>query len=177
MKEGYYLKEVIEKGEAVNAIREYESSFLVRILSKEKKHLSSMELAYLPFWCYEYELTSATLTDAIIGKVAIEPITKTSAILPVDYPLYPVETDMNLFPLCGEPDEEATKEAIYWEAFQKEKKRKSISITFNSSFVMYLPFWIGYLKGNNVGILPVDAITGKVDLKLKDAFLKIIDES
>jgi solute:Na+ symporter, SSS family len=70
----------------------------------------------------------------------------------------------------------ATIFAIYWEAFQKEKKRKSIDITFNSSFVIYLPFWIGYLTGKKVEVLPVDAITGKVDLKLKDAFINIIHE-
>ena len=84
---------------------------------------------------------------------------------------------MNLFPVIGEQDKEAAKETIYWEVFQKERKRKSIDITFNSAFVIYLPFWIGYLKGDKVGILPVDAITGKVDLKLKEAFLKIIHES
>jgi hypothetical protein len=177
VKEEYFLKEVVEKREAIKAIQEYKSSLLVRVLAKEKKDLSSMELAYLPFWCYEYELTSATLTDSIRGKIAIEPITQTSAILPVDYPLHPIETEMNLFPLCGEQNREAAKETIYWEAFQKEKKRKSIDITFNSSFVIYLPFWIGYLTGKKIEILPVDAITGKVDLKLKDAFLKIIHES
>ncbi|MFL8939263.1 hypothetical protein ACKA06_21100 [Rossellomorea oryzaecorticis] len=177
MKEGYFLKEVVEKGEAIKAIQEYESSFLVRILAKEKKQLSSIELAYLPFWCYEYELTSATLKEAIRGKVAIEPITNTSAILPADYPLHPINKDMNLFPVIGEKDKETAKETIYWEVFQKERKRKSIDITFNSAFVIYLPFWIGYLKGDKVGILPVDAITGKVDLKLKEAFLKIIHES
>jgi hypothetical protein len=176
VKEEYFLKEVVEKKEAIKAIQEYKSSFLVRILAKEKKDLSSIELAYLPFWCYEYELTSATLTDPIRGKIAIEPITHTSAILPVDYPLHPIEKEMNLFPIYGEQDREAAKQTIYWEAFQKEKKRKSIDITFNSSFVIYLPFWIGYLTGKKVEILPVDAITGKVDLKLKDAFINIIHE-
>ena len=176
MKERYFLKETVDHREAVKTIQEHNSNLLVRFFDKKKRTLHSMELTYLPFWCHEYNLKSATLKDSIKGKIAIEPITKTPAILPTEYPLQLADEGMNLFPITAEENKDVAKEAIYWEAFQKEKRRKSIQIEFNSSFVLYMPFWIGYLKGETIQILPVDAITGKIDLKLKDAFLALFHQ-
>ncbi|MGP4082972.1 hypothetical protein ACTWQL_24160 [Pseudalkalibacillus sp. R45] len=177
MENQYFLEPAIEEKEATSAIKEHKSGLIMRLFEKEKKQLKSMELSYLPFWCYSYELKSTAYKDKICGKVAIEAVTKTSAILPVEYPLQQVGDDMNLLPIVKEEDEEMARKALYWEAFRKEKKRKSIDIKLNPSFVLYLPFWIGYLSGDErIEILPVDAITRKIDLKLKDAFLEIFKQ-
>ncbi|MFD2923108.1 hypothetical protein [Halobacillus naozhouensis] len=169
-----YVKPELDKDEAVHSIMQHRSGLVMKLFDHNRKKLKSIELVYLPFWCYGYRLVSNTLKDGIKGKVAIEPITNQSAILPVEYPTYPIETVLNTFEVTKEKDPSAAHQVIYWEAFYKEKKREKIDVEINSAWILYMPYWIGYLQSDEIDILAVDAVTGKVDLSIKDALLQHI---
>ncbi|WP_082235349.1 hypothetical protein [Halobacillus massiliensis] len=176
MKPEYYIKPEVTREEAVCRISEHMSNKLIKIIKRRQK-LVSMELVYLPFWCYEYTLNTSSLKEEIRGKIAIETIAKTPAILPSSYPLEPLNEEVNKLAVIGQEDQEAARKAIYWEAFNKEKRKKSIDLTLHSSWILYMPYWIGYLEGKTYEILPVDGVSGRLDFTVKDAFLKIFSEA
>ncbi|WP_173917585.1 hypothetical protein [Halobacillus sp. Marseille-Q1614] len=176
MKSEFYIRPVIERKEAVKRINEHTSNKILKLF-KGRQKLVSIEQIYLPYWCYDYTLKTPSLKDGIQGKVALETITKTPAILPSDYPLLPMDADVKTLPIIGDEDQEAAKKAIYWEAFRKEKRKKSIDLTLHSPWILYMPYWIGYLEAKGYEILPVDAVSGNLDLTIKESFLKIFSEA
>jgi hypothetical protein len=173
MNERFYIEPKIDREAAIKRMQEYTSSKLIK-LWKRKQKLVSIELVYLPYWCYDYTLQSSSLKDGIHGKIAVESVSKTPAILPNDYPLLPLNKDVKGLPIIGEADPEIARKTIYWEAFRKEKRKKSIELELQSPpWLLFMPYWIGYVEGKAYEILPVDAVTGNLDLAIKDSFLKI----
>ena len=165
----YYIEPTIDRQKALKAMKQYTSSLLLRIV-ENKKRIESSELVYLPFWMYEYHLKTTSLKEGITGRIAIESISEQAAILPVDYPLKKGEVPGEMFAHCS-PDPNKAKHALYWEAFGKEKKKKQINISLEEPSKLYLPYWVGYIKGNRREVYMVDGVTGKVDLPMKDSFL------
>ena len=171
MNQQSYIKPEIDENKAINAIHQHSSGVMMKLFGQKKASLKSIELVYLPFWCYPYHLESASLNGGVEGKLAMEPITGISAILPAEYPLHPIEEGLNCLPLNEPENREAAHKAIYWEAFSKEKQRKSIDVEVHTPWILYMPYWVGYLKGKEYDILCVDAVTGKIDLPIKKAIL------
>ncbi|MGG1687305.1 hypothetical protein [Pseudalkalibacillus sp. NRS-1564] len=165
----YYIEPTIDRQKALKAMKQYTSSLLLRIV-ENKKRIESSELVYLPFWMYEYHLKTTSLKEGITGRIAIESISEQAAILPVDYPLKEGKVPGEMFTHCS-PDPDKAKHALYWEAFGKEKKKKQINISLEEPSKLYLPYWVGYIKGNRREVYMVDGVTGKVDLPMKDSFL------
>jgi hypothetical protein len=176
MCQSYYIESKIDRVTAIKRIKEHTSNKFIQLL-KHKQKLVSIEQIYLPYWCYDYTLKSSSLSDGIQGKIAIETVSKKPAILPSDYPLLPMNKDLNALPVFGEEDPEIARKTIYWEAFRKEKRKKSIDIEVHSPWILYMPYWVGYLEGKSFEILPIDGVTGNVDLAIKESFIKIFSDA
>ncbi|OIJ17207.1 hypothetical protein BKP37_01360 [Anaerobacillus alkalilacustris] len=183
--ESFLLRAVIEKKDAVRLISEHQNNLVIKwqkLFKKNHKKLTSIEMLYLPYWCFDYEYHSKQVKDTIKGKVAVETTKNLTAILPDGAELLSLSEVLHkgglpLLTVKGDPDPEVARETIYWEAFAKEKKRKDIKIEITNSSVLYVPYWIGYLQGEKIEIIAVDATTGKIDLGIKDAFLmKLVEK-
>ncbi|KHE67504.1 hypothetical protein, partial [Halobacillus sp. BBL2006] len=114
--------------------------------------------------------------DGMEGRIAIEPLSRMNAILPVDYDITVMEEGL---PLVKESlDKDAAKKVIYWELFAKEKRREKIDVKIKDQWLLYIPYWIGYTKdpSHAYDIIAVDALNGKVDLPMKDTVLSYLCE-
>lgn len=173
----FYLKPGIEQGEAVKAIKAYQSNLIMKwqqLFKKNNKNLTSMEMLYLPYWCFDYHYQSKQMKDGIQGKVAVETYKHHTAILPDKTKFHEPVDHLSLLPVNGEPVPEVARQQIYWEAFGREKKRIDISIEITDTATLYVPYWIGYVQGKEVEIIVVDATNGKIDLGIKEAVLEAI---
>jgi hypothetical protein len=70
MNERFYIKPKIDRVTAIKRMQEYTSSKLMK-LWKRKQKLVTIELVYLPYWCYDYTLQSSSLKDDIQGKMSV----------------------------------------------------------------------------------------------------------
>lgn len=164
------LESVVSKEEAVRALNGHLDNWLAKFIYK-KKRLKSIEKVYLPYFCFPYRLDSRSLNGEIVGRIAIETYEGISAILPVNHPLLEIEEHLTFLPFKQLISKEQAYEAVYWDLFQKEKDRKTISLKIEEPFLIYVPYWIGYLQGKEYDILPLDAVTGQIDLKMKPSLL------
>lgn len=176
----FFLPTVISKKQAVQSIQSYQNNWITKWQSVlgSKKKLTSMEMVYLPYWCYDYEYTSLQMREPIYGKVAVETGKQLTAILPSTAGLQELDLpngEMTLLHVSGNPEQQVAEEAIYWEAFTREKKRKDIQVTITETNILYVPYWLGYVKsGNQMELVIVDATSGKVDLGIKDAMIQAL---
>lgn len=165
------LETVISKEEAVKALSGHLENWLAKFIYKQKR-LKSIERVYLPYFCFPYHLDSRSLNGEIEGRIAIETYERISAILPVNHPLLEIDEHSALLPFKKWISKEQAYDAVYWDLFHKEKDRKTISLVIEEPFLIYVPYWIGYLQGKEYDILPLDAVTGQVDLKIKPSLLQ-----
>ncbi|GEK58169.1 hypothetical protein CHL76_08420 [Marinococcus halophilus] len=173
----YVLNAALDQQEAVRNMKEHRQNFIEkwrRLFKKEKSKLISIEKLYLPFWCFKYEYSSKQLKSKIEGQVAIETYRHHTAILPDSTTFLDFEEGLPVLPVKGKPVPEAARNEIYWEAFGREKKRKDIKIDIIDTALLYVPYWVGYVSGQEWDIIIADATTGKIDLGLKDAMLEAI---
>jgi hypothetical protein len=171
----FFLASSVSKKQAVQAIQTYQNNWITKwqSLFGQKKKLTSIELVYLPYWCYDYEYTSLQMKEPIQGKVAVETGKQLTAILPssAKLQLLDAKETLPLLDYTGQPEQKVAEEAIYWEAFTREKKRKDIQVTITHTNLLYVPYWIGYVQGEKVEPTIVDATSGKVDLGIKDSII------
>ncbi|MGY3718251.1 hypothetical protein ACWE42_22305 [Sutcliffiella cohnii] len=174
----YFLPSSISKEEAIQSTQTYQRNWITKLQSLfgDKKKLTSIELLYLPYWCFDYEYDSLQIKEPIKGKIAVETVKKLTAILPSNANIKPVKDGLALLPYTGIPDESIALEAMYWEAFTREKKRKNIRVIINESNILYVPYWVGYIEGEKIDIIAVDATSGKVDLGIKDSIITALLE-
>lgn len=168
----HYLQPVIEKEEAVQKMSGQIHTGLWKKLRKTKQ-LTSMEQVYIPFYCFDYKAVTHSLPDGLEGRMAIEPLSRMSAILPVDLPLE--ESSRGFWPVQGEVSKQEAREVLYWEMFSKEKRREKIQVEIVNRFVVYVPYWLGYIKdGKGYDVLALDGLNGKVDVPIKDTVLSYV---
>jgi hypothetical protein len=176
----FFLPSLISKKQAIQSIQSYQNNWITKWQSVfgSKKKLTSMEMVYLPYWCYDYEYTSLQMKEPICGKVAVETGKQLTAILPSTSGLEKVDLTAGgktLLDVSGDSEQKVAEEAIYWEAFTREKKRKDIQVTITDTNLLYVPYWLGYVKsGNQMELIIVDATSGKVDLGIKDAMIQAL---
>ncbi|WP_053217058.1 hypothetical protein [Virgibacillus senegalensis] len=172
----YVLQQVVDQREAVRSIKQHQNNLIAKWqrLFRSGRQLTSIELVHLPYWCFTYQYQSKQMKDPIKGKVAVETYQHHTAILPESATYRPAEEATSLLPPNGEPVPEVARKEIYWEAFSREKKRKDIAVDIIDTAILYVPYWIGYLQGDKIDILAVDAANGKIDLGIKDALLEAI---
>ncbi|WP_096437794.1 hypothetical protein [Alteribacter populi] len=174
--EGKKLALKFEKNEAIKAMQTHLGNYILKVKRAftSKQQLNSIELVYLPYWCYRYRFTTAKVKKPIEGRVAIEPTHGLSAILPENVELHDVhEARMGttLLNVSDDPQPDKAKETVYWEVFSKEKKRQNIKVDILKTSLIYVPYWVGYLENDKLDIVAVDGTNGKVDLGVKEAIL------
>ncbi|ANU17128.1 hypothetical protein BBI11_08895 [Planococcus maritimus] len=170
------VQATISKEQAASHVYRHRKNFIMRWsqLFAEPEVPVSMELLYLPYWCYDYQYQSAEINKKISGKVAVETWKQHTAILPDNAQVLPLADGFSLLKASGSPDPEYARKQLYWEAFGREKKRKSIQIEITDTNLLYAPYWIVYVEGKQVDIVVVDAMTGKIDLGMKEAVMHAI---
>ncbi|MCG1023211.1 hypothetical protein [Sutcliffiella horikoshii] len=176
----FFLPSLISKKQALQSIQSYQNNWITKWQSvvSSKKKLTSMERVYLPYWCYDYEYTSLQMKEPICGKVAVETGKQLTAILPSTAALEEIDVsadEMTFLDVSGDPELKVAEDAIYWEAFTREKKRKDIQVTITETNLLFVPYWIGYVQGKSqIELIIVDATSGKVDLGIKDAMIQAL---
>lgn len=169
------LQPVIAQEQAVSNMTQHLRNWIARWMNKGKQ-LQSVELVYLPYVIYPYELETKSIGEKINGFVGIETYDKHAVILPINQKTEKWNSSLPALPAGEAADSELAYEAVYKEAFLKEKRRQSIRLQIGDPFLLYVPYWIGYLTGREKDILVVDGLSGNIDIKLKDpvieAFLK-----
>ncbi|MYL49253.1 hypothetical protein GLV98_07140 [Halobacillus litoralis] len=171
----YYLKSVVERDEAIGKMSDHLYSNWWKKMKKTKR-LLSMEQVFLPFWCFDYRVVSHALPDGLEGRIAIEPLSEMSAILPVDYERE--ESCEQFIPVKKTLEDEHARKVLYWELFSKEKRREKIDVTITGRTLLYVPYWIGYIKDRNqrYDVIALDGLNGKVDLPMKETVLTYLCE-
>ncbi|WP_121613504.1 hypothetical protein [Mesobacillus foraminis] len=167
-----YLKPEIQVETAEKNMQTHLQTWLSKWFFYRKK-LYSIELVYLPYYVFPYNLESNSLRGEIQGFVGVETYEKQAAILPAGQETF--EADSTTLPLLPVGEEISAKHAydlVYEEAFRKEKKRSSIKLQVNSPFLLYVPYYVGYLKGKETDILAADGLSGNLQYDVKDAILK-----
>ncbi|SDM79213.1 hypothetical protein [Sediminibacillus halophilus] len=174
--DSYVLQQVVGQKEAVRSIKQHQNNLIAKWqrLFRSGRQLTSIELIHLPYWCFSYEYRSKQMKDPIRGRVAVETYRHHTAILPESAQYRPTTNEASLLAPCGGPVPEVARDEIYWEAFSREKKRKDIAVDILETAVLYVPYWIGYLQGDTIDIVAVDAANGKIDLGIKDSLLEAI---
>ncbi|MFB5662681.1 hypothetical protein [Alteribacillus sp. HJP-4] len=159
----------ISKSEALSTVQKQEGIW--GKLMKKKAPVTAVEQGWVPFWTHPYTLH--TSRSIIHGRIAIETYQGLSAILPEDVTIRSEENidGYQLPPGSGE-DRGKAYEALYWEAFAKEKKRAHIHVDIEPGFLLYVPYWILYRGQEHVEITAVDALNGKIDPSMKDSILQ-----
>ena len=170
MKE-YFLKSQVPQDKAVENMQGHLQNWISKWFDGKKK-LLSIELVYLPYFIFPYQLQSRSIKESIQGLIGIETYEKHSVILPVDQETFELTPNISVLPIGEEIAEKLAYDAIYQEAFLKEKRRSSIQLDMGAPFLLYVPYWVGYLKGKETDILVVDGLSGNIDVKLKDSILK-----
>lgn len=168
-----FLKPEVEKEKAVQHIQEHLQNWLSKWLGGKKK-LNTIELVYLPYFIFPYHLESKSLKDGIRGYIGIESYEKHSVILPVDQETFDLDPAIAILPSGEEIDASFAYDVMYNEAFTKEKHRTraTIRLQVDEPFLLYVPYWVGYLKGGKTEIMAVDGLSGNIDFKMKDPILK-----
>ena len=168
-----YLKAEVQKEKAVQHIQEHLQNWLSKWLGGSKK-LNTIELVYLPYFIFPYRLESKSLKDGIRGYIGIESYEKHSVILPVEQETFELDPNLTILPAGEEIDASFAYDVMYNEAFIKEKHRTrgTIRLQVDEPFLLYVPYWIGYLKGTKTEIMAVDGLSGNIDFKMKDPILK-----
>lgn len=169
----YYLKSETSEGKAVNLLKK-QASGVIAWITGNKKNLKAVELVYLPYWCFEYQLMSKNIKKAVSGKIAIESYQETPAILPKDTKYFETVEGMELLPVGNDPNTERAYQLIYWDAFFHEKKKSKINIFIDEPFLLYVPYWIGYFEEDELDIAVVDATSGKIDMPMKSSIIKAL---
>ncbi|WP_026571823.1 hypothetical protein [Sediminibacillus terrae] len=174
--DSYVLQQAVGQEEAVRSIRQHQNNLIAKWqrLFRSGRQLTSIELVHLPYWCFTYQYHSKQMKDPIRGKVAVETYRHHTAILPESAQYDPAENEQTLLLPCGGPVPEVARDEIYWEAFSREKKRKDITVDILETSLLYVPYWIGYLQGETIDIIAVDAANGKIDLGIKDSLLEAV---
>lgn len=169
----FYLKPEVQKEKAVKHIQEHLQNWLSKWLGGGRK-LDSIEMVYLPYFIFPYQLESKSLKGGIRGYIGIESYEKQSVILPIEQELSGLDPHLQVLPVGEEIESGFAYDIMYNEAFIKEKHRTrgSIQLQIESPFLLYVPYWVGYLKGSQTEIMAVDGLSGNVDFKMKDAILK-----
>lgn len=170
MKE-YFLKPQVPQDKAIENIQDHLQNWISKWFDGKNK-LTSIELVYLPYSIFPYQLQSRSIKESIQGFIGIETYGKHSVILPVDQKTVELTPDISVLPIGEEIEEKLAYDAIYGEAFIKEKRRSSIQLEMGKPFLLYVPYWVGYLKGKETDILVVDGLSGNIDVKLKDSVMK-----
>ncbi|QST01032.1 hypothetical protein IMZ31_05545 [Pontibacillus sp. ALD_SL1] len=163
----------IGKQEAIQkASAQMNAGFWKRLLPK--RQLISIEQMWVPCWCFDYKAFTHTVEEGMEGKIAIEPLSETNAILPEGFPIQEVEAAS--VAIGKETSMEEAKKVIYWELFSREKRREKISVEIINKHVLYIPYWVVYVKdrSNQYDITAVDGLNGKVDLPLKQTLLSYL---
>ncbi|MFB9859607.1 MULTISPECIES: hypothetical protein [Salinicoccus] len=168
-----YLKPMIEKREATMKMNGHLYSNWWKKIRRAAK-LTAIEQVYLPFWCFNYSATTHAVPDGMEGRIAIEPLSRMNAILPIDYDID--VADGEHFPVQKSIGKDSAKDILYWELFAKEKRREKIEVAILDQWLVYVPYWVGYTKDRDhqYGIIAVDALNGKVDLPMKDTVISYI---
>ncbi|MBT2755630.1 hypothetical protein J7E71_06605 [Mesobacillus foraminis] len=167
-----YLKPEVPVEKAKKNIQTHLQTWLSKCFFYRKK-LYSIELVYLPYFVFPYTLESKSLRGEIQGFVGIETYEKQAAILPAGQETFEADsTTLPLLPVGEEIKEKHAYNLVYQEAFKKEKKRSSIKLQVNSPFLLYVPYYVGYLKGKETDIMAADGLSGNLQYDMKDAILK-----
>ncbi|MFC3419028.1 hypothetical protein ACFOLA_06005 [Salinicoccus hispanicus] len=170
-----YLKPIIDKKEATFLMNDFLYSNWWKKINRSVK-LVSIEKVYLPFWCFDYEAITHTVSEGMQGRIAIEPLSQMNAILPIDLEIETTEADF--FPIQKPLYKDSAQRLIYWELFAKEKRREKIEVEILDQWLIHVPYWIGYTHDRNgvYDIVAVDALNGKVDIPIKDTALSYLCE-
>lgn len=169
--EKYCLKPEVAQAAAVETMHEHIANWISKWFNGKKK-LRSIEMVFLPYYIFPYQLQSRSLNETIDGLIGIETYESHSVILPVEQRLDELKAGVPVLPIGEEANPKLAYDAVYSEAFIKEKRRSSIRLEVGSPFLLYVPYWIGYLKGKETDMLVIDGLSGKIDIKLKDSVMK-----
>ncbi|WP_079478096.1 hypothetical protein [Halobacillus salinus] len=168
-----YLKGSIEEQEATSLMNQHlQSSWWKRIASS--KTLVSIEPTYIPVWSFAYQASSHTVSEGMEGKITIEPISRMSAILPVECDVHQGEVSQR--PVLQDVSMEEAQKVIYWEMFAKEKRREKINVQMLDKQLLYLPYWVGYTKDKRgvFDVVVLDALNGKIDIPMKETVMQYV---
>lgn len=168
------LTVVITKADAVARIDRHFASWLVRAVSGTRGTLTSIELVHLPFWTYHYRARRKGAPHAWTGRLAIESRKRTVAVLPDTTHAVTPPTEATLLPAASPPPEDEVRRVLFWEALAHRRRDRPDTVELEPPSLLYVPFWLGYLRGEVWDICPVDATSGKIDLAMKEALLEAL---
>jgi len=147
------VKPLIEREEALKKLKKL-----------RKGTLKAVELLYLPFWCFIFDLKAkikkevrnlraAVVIDGVLGEVALydgELSDLEGNLSEVDEEkLLPVEINLDRKKIVEEANKELAK-VVY-------RKLKFVSdMSLTSSKLIYFPFWIGYF--HEKGLIQIDIV-------------------
>lgn len=166
-----YMKPVISQKKAAENMHGYLNVWIAKWLHRGKR-LETIELVYLPYSIFPYKLQSNSTKGCIEGFVGIETYDRHSVILPVDQERTALDSALTALPAGSVIGKDTAYDVLYSEAFLKEKGRSKIQLEIKEPFCLYVPYWVGHLKGKERNILVVDGLSGKVDMKLNEPIIK-----
>lgn len=156
----------IDRRSAISSADCLGRTLIGRLLAGRRRVVSS-ELVYFPYWCHEFVI-AITKGEPSRGRVAIETRSRSTAIVPMDIAFESVPPGSKLLP-PGEPsDSEAARRTVWFEALARERRRHEIEVEVGPASALFVPYWVIYLRGQEIDVMPVDATTGKVDLTLRE---------
>jgi len=126
------------------------------------------------FWNYPFRASRRGTARTWTGHLAIEPIKRITAVLSHGVRPEAVPESATLLPVAEPPPADEVQRVLFWEALARRRRDRPDSVTLDTPSVLYVPYWIGYLRGRNWDLCPVDATTGKIDLAIKDALVEAL---
>ena len=168
------LAVVVTKTDAVARIDRHFSSWLVRTLATTGGMLTSIELVHLPFWAYGFCARRSGVPRDWTGRLAIESHRRAAAVLPEGAHMIVPPDQATLLPAAAPPPEDEVRRVLFWEALAHRRRDRPDAVELEPPSLLYVPYWLGYLRGDAWDVCPVDATTGKIDLAMKEAFIEAL---
>ncbi len=165
------LPVAIAKADAAGRIERHVGSWLVRLARRQHATLTAMELVYLPFWTYDFRAHRRASAALWAGCLAVETHRRSTAIVPATVTRIPPPESASLLPAAPPPPVDEVRRVLFWEALAHRRRERPDDVELEPPRLLYVPFWLGYLRGEGWDLCPVDATSGKIDLETVDALL------
>lgn len=170
------LPATIDKAAAVARVDAHVSSWLVRLAAPARGTLASIELLHLPFWSYPFRASRRGTARSWTGHIAIEPRKRIAAVLPDGARPEAPPDGATLLPAADPPPAGEVQRVLFWEALARRRRDRPDAVTLDAPGLLYVPYWLGYLRGERWDLCPLDATTGKIDLAIKDSLIAALTD-